>query len=224
MFQISSLFAVPMVEAQHPDSQSLNQQLRTLFLQRESEGSRYANDHPTMGIKPGLFESDFTVFAWPEPPIAQLREFCWASLSRAIAQVNGFGPERMNQLLLRSHTWFHITRRGGRFDFHNHPMASWSGVYCVDPGDPVPGDPESGALTFVNPLGIANMFADPANTQLRRPYALGNLAYPMTPGRLVLFPSWLQHYVQPYAGERERITVAFNCWVETAEATSGTGG
>ena len=29
-------------------------------------------------------------------------------------------------------------------------------------------------------------------------------------GQLVLFPSWLQHAVRPYRGDRTRISIAFN--------------
>jgi len=32
----------------------------------------------------------------------------------------------------------------------------------------------------------------------------------LTPGQLVLFPSWLLHEVMPYEGDDVRITVAFN--------------
>lgn len=216
MFQVSPLFAVPMVEAQLPDAGPLNAQLRELFLARAAEGRRWANPASSMKVGSGLFESDFTVFSWPEPPVQALREFCWAALSRAIGQLGGFGAEQLARLQILSHTWFHITRHGGQFDLHNHAMASWSGVYCVDPGDSPDEDPDSGALTFLNPMGLAGMFHDPANVRLRRPYGLGNINYRHQPGRLVLFPSWLFHMVQPYRGQRERITVAFNCWFKQA--------
>lgn len=212
MFQVTPLFAVPMIEVQHPDPADLNARLRELFLAREAEGLRHANPASSMKIRQGLFESDFTVFSWPDPPVQALREFCWAGLSRAVAQLNGFGAAQMARLQILSHTWFHITRAGGQFDLHNHGMASWSGVYCVDPGDSPADDPDSGALTFVNPMALANMFQDPANVHLRRPYGMANITYRHTAGRLVLFPSWLFHQVQPYRGTRERITVAFNCW------------
>ena len=31
-----------------------------------------------------------------------------------------------------------------------------------------------------------------------------------TPGLMVLFPSWLQHFVHPFFGKGERISIAFN--------------
>ena len=36
-------------------------------------------------------------------------------------------------------------------------------------------------------------------------------------GQLVMFPSWLYHEVLPYHGQRERIVVAFNAWLQDAQ-------
>ena len=216
MFQIVPAFAVPFVEALLPDSAALNAELLALFLAREAEGARYANPHPSMKITPALFESDFSVFAWPEPSVQRLREFCLAALSRTIAQLNGYAEPKLKEIQIHSHTWFHVTRRGGYFGLHNHPMASWSGVYCVAAGG-AGSHPDSGALHFANPLGVANMFADPANVHLRAPYALKGRTYQLQPGQLVLFPSWVMHEVLPFDGDGERVTVAFNCWFSAAD-------
>jgi hypothetical protein len=32
-------------------------------------------------------------------------------------------------------------------------------------------------------------------------------------GMMLIFPGWLNHYVHPYWGERERISVAFNLMI-----------
>jgi uncharacterized protein (TIGR02466 family) len=217
MFQIVPAFAVPFIETDLPQCEALNAQLRELLLAREAAGERYRNPATSMRINPGLFESDFTLFAAPEPAIQQLREFCWGALSRAIAQLNGYSAAQMARLEIASHTWFHITRKGGYFGLHNHPMASWSGAYCVDAGEGNGGHPESGALHFANPLQLANMFVDAANNHIRAPYGMTGKTYHFRPGQLVLFPSWVNHEVLPFQGEGTRITVAFNCWFNMRE-------
>ena len=217
MFQITPAFAVPFVEAQLPNAEALNAELATLFVAREAEGAKYRNPATSMRINPGLFESEFSVFAWPEACVQQLREFCWSALSRAIAQLNGYGAAEMNQLQIYSHTWFHITRRGGWFGLHNHPMASWSGVYCVGSGQDDGTHPDSGVLHFGNPLALANMYVDAGNTRIRAPYGMNGRRFQLKPGMLVLFPSWVQHEVFPFHGDGERITVAFNCWFRFAD-------
>jgi len=209
---IYSLFAVPFVFADLPEPAALNAELRALFLRREAEGVRWRNPNPSMSMTPGLFESQFDLFAWPDASVQQLRDFCWGVLLRTVADLNKYSIDDMRQLELQNHCWFHITRRGGRFNAHNHSMASWSGVYCVSTGTHDANQPESGVLHFQNPHQHANMFLDPANNRLPPEYSFSGRHLHLAAGQLVLFPSWLFHEVLPFHGEGERITVAFNCW------------
>jgi hypothetical protein len=100
------------------------------------------------------------------------------------------------------------------FSLHNHPMASWSGVYCVDNG--YDGEAQTGELVFLHPAASANMFLDLSVANLPLPWGNRPKSYLLRPGQLVLFPSWMLHQVLPYHGPRERITVAFNAWFRKA--------
>ncbi|WP_396615681.1 TIGR02466 family protein [Lysobacter soli] len=211
-FEISPVFSVPFAQDTLPDAAALNAQLRALILSREAEGARYANPNPSLQQQPGVFESDFNLFAWPDACIQQLRQFCWSVLGRTIADLNGYSAEEMKRLQIFSHTWFHVTRNGGFTINHTHPMASWSGVYCVDPGTTPADRPDSGVLRFHNPHHYSNYFLDAGNARLRAPYHHGTWNVRFQAGQLVLFPSWLQHEVMPFFGDDERITIAFNCW------------
>ena len=211
-FEIYPAFAVPFGQDMHPDAAVLNPQIRDLLLAKEAEGARYANPNPSLKQQAGVFESDFNLFSWPDPCIQQLRQFCWTALGRMIADMNGYSAEEMKRLQIFSHTWFHVTRNGGFTILHTHPMASWSGVYCVDPGEMPEDRPESGVLRFHNPHHYSNYFLDAGNLRMRAPYHHGTWNLKFQPGQLVLFPSWLQHEVMPFYGDNERITVAFNCW------------
>ena len=210
--EINPVFAVPLGQDMLPDATAINAELKSLLLAREAEGTRYANPNPALKQHAGVFESDFNLFSWPEPCVQSLRQFCWSSLGRLLQDLNGYSAEEMQRLQIYSHTWFHVTRHGGFTILHTHPMASWSGVYCVAPGE-VPEDrPESGVLRFHNPHHYSNYFLDPGNVRLRVPYHHGTWSIRFKGGQLVLFPSWLQHEVLPFYGNDERITIAFNCW------------
>ena len=211
MYQIVPHFAVPFAFEQHPNSTSLNQALRELFLKREADGSRYANPKPYTVRNKDLFESNFDLFDWPEPIIAELREFCLSNLLRTVAQLNNYDVAFLKRINIATDAWFHITRRNGFFGIHNHPMASWSGVYCVASGEHDADQADSGKLSFVNPNMVGNMYVDAGSAALQNPFNMGNMGYALSPGQLVLFPSWIPHYVMPFYGEGERITVAFNC-------------
>jgi uncharacterized protein (TIGR02466 family) len=209
--QVVPLFAAPLVEFQHPDPAPLNAELAALFLRREAEGDKYRNRLMTAG-KQGLFESEFDLFKWPEGCVQRLKAFCFESLYAAVRQLNGYSDAQVRRLAMFDDTWFHVTRRGGYTTAHNHPMASWSGVYCVAPGEQPPEHPDSGVLRFLDPRAQAAMFLDPANSNLVRPFGFHIISLRLRPGQLVLFPSYLVHEVSPFMGGDVRITVAFNVW------------
>jgi uncharacterized protein (TIGR02466 family) len=210
--QIAPVFAVPLAQAFLPEPQALNAELKQLLLGREAEGGKYANATPSLKQQAGVFESDFELFSSPERCIQQLKAFCWTSLGEALRDINGYSAAEMQRIEIFSHTWFHVTRDGGFTVLHTHPMASWSGVYCVSPGASVADRPESGVLRFHNPHYYSNYFMDAGNARQQAPYHHGTWSIVLQPGQLVLFPSWLQHEVLPFYGHDERITIAFNCW------------
>ena len=141
-----------------------------------------------------------------------MKAFCWDQLLTLVGQLNGYDAPTLGRLEIYNDCWFHITRRGGFFGLHNHPNASWSGVYCVDPGRNDPDNSSSGALSFVNPMLMNFMHVDAGNAKIQPPFRNHITTFSLAPGALILFPSFVLHDVKPFEGEGERITVAFNCW------------
>ena len=175
----------------------------------------------TKTLKVNLFESEFGLFSWPQPCVQQLKRFCLDSLALAVVQVNGYSPQDAQHLQIFNHTWFHITRQGGYMGSHNHPMASWSGVYCVATGGDDPNNPDSGVLRFHDPRNSVNMYMDAGNSNWIDPWSPGQLSFKLKPGQLVMFPSFLMHEVATHSGPEERITVAFNCWIKDKRVSGG---
>ena len=211
--QVSSAFAAPIVTTQLPDAEPLNRQLRELFLVREGQGDRYRKRLKTPTAQVNIFESEFDLFNWPDPPVQALRGFCLNALGRAVVELNEYSVEQtqqLNQLQLVVDSWFHVTRSGGYIGAHTHPLASWSGVYCVSPGEEPPDHPESGVLRFLDARPYANMYLDAGNVRLKRPYGSGGIDYKLKGGQLVMFPSYLVHEATAFFGRDERITVSFN--------------
>lgn len=214
MPEIMPFFAVPFGFARLENAEPLNQQLRALFLARSAEGEAHANPRPLTQRNPQVFESNFDLFRSTEPCLKQLKEFCWWHLLKLVCDLNNYDQATRDRLLIYSDAWFHVTRRGGFFGLHNHPNASWSGVYCVDPGRHDPDKRDSGLLSFVNPTIASAMHVDAANANLTGAFAPSIRSVRFEAGQLVLFPSWVLHDVKPFEGEGERITVAFNCWFQ----------
>ena len=208
--RLSSQFAVPFGEALLSPCEPLNTELEALFLAREDDAHR--NPTPSHIPQQEVFESRFNLFHWPEPCVRELRQFVLDAVVGTVMSATTLQRQDLVRLKLHNHTWFHVTRYAGSFVSHNHPMASWSAVYCVRAGEPVANQPESGLLRLFDPRPGANAFRDPANTHLRPGYALRPLELRLTEGQLIVFPSYIFHEVTPYYGKDLRITVATNCW------------
>ncbi|MEO1575298.1 MAG: putative 2OG-Fe(II) oxygenase [Pseudomonadota bacterium] len=208
--EITPLFAVPLAQFHLPQPERLCADLRSLFLEREQQGDDVRNEirRPTQAAE--VFESRFDLFTWDDRPVVALRDYCHASLLTLLKHL-GQVDEQSN-VKIDYHSWFHITRRGGYQGMHNHQNASWSGIFCVDPGDRVPDKPRSGVVRFHDPKFGTNMFADPANRALPMPFNNGVYEVHHRAGTLTIFPSYLNHEIFAYEGERERIVVAFNSW------------
>ena len=208
-YQLAPVFAVPMAVATLPDAGPLNQELRELFLARSAD-DRYRNPDPFTQRNEALFESNFRLFDWPQACVQKLRDFCIANVYRTIRELSGYDLDTLKRLHMANEAWFHVTRTGGWFGPHNHPMHSWSGVYCVcQEGDEA--DSDSGKFNLINPHASNTMYIDMASANWKAPYSMGHRLLRLQPGELLLFPSWLLHEVTPYMGEGVRITVAFNC-------------
>jgi uncharacterized protein (TIGR02466 family) len=208
--QVQPLFAVPFGETRLTPCERLNQELEALFLQRETDEHR--NPTPSHIPQAETFESRFNLFRWPEPCVQELRHFMLDAVARMVMQTTVLKPEDIARLKFHNHTWFHISRYAGSFIAHNHPLASWSAVYCVRAGETEASQPDSGVLRFMDTRQGAGAYTDPANTGLHRAYALRPLEIRLAAGQMVLFPSYVFHEVAPFYGRDTRITVATNCW------------
>ena len=208
--KLKSVFAVPFAELQLSACEPLNKELEALFLARLDDEHR--NPSPSHIPQQEMFESRFNLFRWPEPCVQALRQFVLEAVARTVLAATTLRAEDLARLKLQNHSWFHVTRYAGSFIAHNHPLASWSAVYCVRAGEGVPGLPDSGALRFFDPKQGANAYRDPANAQLRPEFALEPLEMQLTEGQLIVFPSYVFHEVAPFYGRNLRISVAANCW------------
>jgi len=85
---------------------------------------------------------------------------------------------------------------------HNHPNCFLSGVYYVKTPD------RSGGLYFRDPREIVHMF--PAPVLEVTPWTLQKVTYQPIEGRMLIFPSWLMHGVEPNLSDDSRVSISFN--------------
>ena len=208
--KVSPGFAVPFAEGRLEPCERLNRELEALFLARETE--EYRNPTPSHIPQAEMFESRFNLFRWPESCVQELRAFMLDSVARTVLETSTLAPAELARLKIHNHTWFHVTRYAGSFVAHNHPLASWSAVYCVRAGEAPADRPGSGLLRFLDTRAGAGSYLDAGNRSLRAPFATGARELRLEAGQIIVFPSYVIHEVSPFYGRDTRITVATNCW------------
>ncbi len=106
--------------------------------------------------------------------------------------------------------WAIINPRYGYNRRHVHPNTFWSGVYYVQ------APPDCGRIFFTDPRPQALMVVPHYDAGLpRKSEVWSEVYFEPVEGRLILFPSWLVHEVEPNLSTGEgqagdRISVSFN--------------
>ncbi len=196
---LNMLFATPLVVHDWPNSDRFNQELADLVLGKEK-----ADEHG-YGTRSnaGGWQSPGNLITWKEPCIGIFRRRIEKLVSNLLQEVvRDEGRNRSFRLLIDG--WANVNRKGDYNVVHTHPNCMWSGVYYVQQGEPDKSVPYGGLLEILDPREAANYIQVRNNVFDAREFVEN------VPGRMLLWPSWLKHWVHPYVGSGERISIAFN--------------
>lgn len=155
----------------------------------------------------GGWHSAGNIFTRSEPLIGMLAQHLQAALqhmSVVAAQIAAPQVEFGASLF----GWINVNGQGDYNNPHYHPGTTWSGVYYIRTGAEAPDRPMSGRIEFMDPR---------VRCEVGPNQALGHagiMRVAPEDGMLLIFPSYLEHYVHPYFGPGERITLAFNSLVQ----------
>ncbi|MBJ3762103.1 2OG-Fe(II) oxygenase family protein [Maribius pontilimi] len=189
------LFSTPLFRFRVPDAEALNRDLL-------ETGSRLRSE--TDGVKKsnrGGWHSSGNLFDDAAPDVQKLKALAEKAVLDATGQVTA--KVDPGSLGLKLFAWMNANPPGGFNAPHTHPGAQWSGVYYVS--QPSVEEGTSGKIEFLSPR------ADLPNWRILQAQAFGSKkSIRPEPGELILFPSYLVHWVYPNETDDERVTVAFN--------------
>ncbi len=190
------LWTTPILRRIPKDADAVSPELKRVVLERAALDS---GDHKS---NVGGWHSGEDLLTWGGGAIATLQSWIVQAFQDVTKAMTG-GESYDGQLELNA--WANVNRTGDYNDLHTHPACAWSGVYYVDVGTPAPDNRKrSGTLEFIDPRYGADMVFVPGAE-----FGAAKVIRPSN-GELVMFPSWLNHWVHPYWGEGERISIAFN--------------
>lgn len=206
---VRPIFSTPLLVFTIPDHERINQELRRAILEREASTPAYT-DYEVVGWSS---PHDLSMLEWAGPalkglfdPVIQVA----TQLTEFSERTPDFSGRRPGWQLVE--TWANVQRKGGSNAAHPHPGTFWSGVYYVDVGDISSDGKSGGDLLLFDPRGcLPRMLAPYLRYAMPELHDAGrNISFMPSAGQCVMFPGWLFHAVETYAGSAPRISVAFN--------------
>tara|TARA_B100000287_G_scaffold290435_1_gene273811 strand:- start:215 stop:823 length:609 start_codon:yes stop_codon:yes gene_type:complete len=195
---VNAVFQTPMA---YYLNKELISDLKKYIISKETQGIE-SNCAPN--IKHNLVESKFDFLYDDEPIVKEIKEWFQACLKKTI---NIIQMQKNDYSVTFNESWYHITKTNGMHEPHIHPSCSWCGIYYIQSGDE-----GSGETVFGNP--VRSTYIDYGNQYLNN---LSTVRIKPQDGKLVLFPSYLNHYQALYKGDEDRIVVAFNSTIKKLE-------
>ncbi len=189
------LFSTPMMRFEVPDSVVLN---AALLL--EGEQMRAEDEGVSKSNRAG-WHSRGNLFDREAACIQTLRNAAKDALFQLTRKVSKkVDPD---DLQLKLFGWMNVNPAGGYNAPHTHPGAHWSGVYYVS--QPEIEEGSSGMIEFLDPRNELPHWRILQASAFRSKKTLRPVA-----GEMILFPSYLTHWVHPNQSDDNRVTVAFN--------------
>ncbi len=167
-----------------------------------------AADPGTTRSNAGGWHSAGNIFEREEPVIGLLAQHLQAAIQHVSVVAKQITAPRVT-FEATLFGWINVNGPGDYNTPHFHPGDTWAGVYYIRTGSEAPERPMSGRIHFLDPRTRCEVAP---TTGLAH---ASSLWLAPVDGMLLIFPSYLEHYVHPYFGTGERVTLAFNSLVQT---------
>lgn len=100
-------------------------------------------------------------------------------------------------------SWYTKCSKGTSSHFHNHKNSFYSGILYFDEYDS-----DSGGIEFYTPLEAHKCMMMESNTF--DIYNSNSMLFKPNTGKLILFPSYIQHRIHTHESSKDRYSLAFN--------------
>lgn len=192
---VQPLFYSPLTVFELVDAEMLNTQLQTdiAILKANSPGMGRSNW--------GGWHSDDDFFERSETSFQTLRHYILEAIQAGTEHVS---PDfDFSNYGVQAEGWINVLGRGGLNTPHDHPNWTWSGCYYVSVPE---GDKElSGNIEFFDTRTNVRTLTVEGAACFASKFKIKPKA-----GMLLMFPSYLRHWVYPNESDEERVTIAFN--------------
>lgn len=127
------------------------------------------------------------------------------SSANSMIQLLG-GANCVKQLVWKGQGWINISTSNDLNAPHDHPGFQWSGVLYISIPEDIDGS--DGQIEFLDPRN--SVYNTAGQIPKLKQYFASNIKIKPSNGMIIIFPSYLRHWVYPHKSTNERISIAFN--------------
>lgn len=204
-FMSEQMFASPISGFELPNAADLNQALI-------ADCAKRRGNEPGLSVSNQLgWHSERDLFSRPEDSFRQLCQQISAVLVHVVkATLPAFDLVKQD---IEGQGWVNINGKGGFNTPHDHTGFHWSGCYYVSVPDNA--HERSGIIEFLDPRGSTGIRAPDVSMLFAPKFQVRPRA-----GTMLIFPSYLRHWVYPNQDEEDRISIAFNARIVERNTTT----
>ena len=200
---VNAVFKIPIARY---DNKDLTGELKKYIL---SKNLKQSESTVAPHQKQNIVESNFNFFNDDIEIVQKTAQWIVECVGKTVNFIQSDGSGDISYKIIFNDSWYHITKTNGIHEIHMHAGCSWCGVYYVDSGD----EKKGGDTVFRNP--VQSTYADVGSLYLNN---ISQHRVEAEDGKLILFPSLLNHYQSLYEGTKDRIVIAFNASVWPRES------
>lgn len=193
--ELELAFASPIMRFTFPNAAEMNAliEAEAYAIHAETEGVTRSNRNG--------WHSETDLMKRTEPGLSQLASLLPKAVNAITKQVAPEYDATAKSMWMEG--WININPQHGYNGPHSHGSSMWSGCYYVK--QPYQESDNAGAIQFLSPLLLPDNMRDLGGKTFR-----SGITLRPQPGDLLLFPSYLTHWVIPNESEEDRISIAFN--------------
>jgi len=157
------------------------------------------------------WHSKADLFSNNEQPFSIVKQEIMKSANLVVTKLGG--GKCLNNLKWKGQGWINISPTNSLNAPHDHPGFQWSGVLYISIPEDITGS--EGQIEFLDPRN--SVYNTAGRIPSLQKYFAANIKIKPANGMIVIFPSYLRHWVYPHASNEDRISIAFNLTQEVAE-------
>jgi uncharacterized protein (TIGR02466 family) len=153
---------------------------------------------PEESVSTSFYRREASILA--DARLEELEAIIFAAGKDYLEKTLKLAPRRLEV----EHAWINLFEPGSQENQHTHDGSLLSCSYYVDAPE------DCGCIVFPDPIGARRSYREFTETSGQELLNRREMAVEPKPGRLIMFESWVPHYVQCNKSDKVRISIAIN--------------